>query len=166
MWGILPYRFSISQVSINATYVSSTMRYLAQRNAPVEESTRTYIRGILTTSKNVRDKRASCREKHSVTVVLHASICRYLFNFSIGKHRHAANLFRYLTASSLPYQSTPISTRSPVVIVFATANDVDFRCCIELQLRVNNFYRLNIRFFMRSIQAKNLVWFFRRLANF
>ena len=42
---------------------------------------------------HARDKRAPCREKRSVTVVSRASICRYLFNFSIGKHRHAANTF-------------------------------------------------------------------------
>lgn len=110
-----------------STYAALTTRYLIARNAqPVEGSRRT--RTYSATSKD--DKRGALyRERRPcVMAASRASICRYLFSFSIGKYRRDANPFsaiwlrrfchvsrhvdiltRSLSSSSLLLQTTPFS---------------------------------------------------------
>lgn len=117
-----------------------------------------YIRGISTTSKDARDKRAPCREKHSITVVPHASICRYLFNFSIGKHRHAANAFSAIWLRRLCHVKAPQYRRDRLSSSSLLSQTMPFSLLRRVVAAYKWFaYRSTARFLIKFIQAKNFI---------
>lgn len=128
---ISAYRhIGISQADIRNI---STTRYLDWRNAqPVEEPTRIRAYVGISTSKDARDKRALCREKRSVTVVPRASICRYLFNFSIGKHRQAANTFLAIWLCRLCRVKEPQYRHDRLSSSSLLSQTMPFHCWVEL----------------------------------
>jgi len=87
-------RHSVKQYRNHKPVSTDTQRTDVALSRPKKRNLLKSWRGLVHTWNLVDEQgRAwqACREKRSVTLVPCASICRYLFNFSIGKHRHAAN---------------------------------------------------------------------------